>query len=489
MPCHSNRLQRQGAGAVYLNVFHKEIFEFLSTKNENAEEAKQVKTLSLGIVVPDKYYELVEKDEPMHLFSPYDVSKVYGVPFSQVDITSEYDNMVKNPDIRKTVIRARTLALEIDKLQQESGYPYILNVDTANQANPVEGKIIMSNLCSEVIQSQVLSKVNDNQDYEVLGEDISCNLGSLNMPKLLSTSESFGHSVEVAIRALNTVALNSNIDTVPSVKNGNKSKRALGLGSMGLATLLASNQIVYGSPESLELVDIYFMMVRYHSIRTSMLLAKEHKDTFLGFENSKYATGEVFAPYVEGPADKYQPKYEVNSRIFHSHVIPSPTDWAELAQEVKKYGMFNSYLSAIAPNGSISYINETSASLHPITQLVETRQEKKLGKIYYPAPLLSDETLPYYTSAYDMSMIDVINVYATAQQHIDQGMSLTLFLRSKIPAGLYPWKPEGGPQTTKDLTMLRHYAWRKGIKSIYYVRTYTDDDKEVGASMCESCVV
>lgn len=145
---YANQLgQRQGAGAVYLNVFHADILRFLSTRKENAESANQVKMLSLGITVPDKYYELVESDSVMHLFSPYDVSKEYGMPFAFVDITAEYDNMVANPNIRSTIIRAKDLDVEIGKLQQESGYPYILNVDTANRANPVYGKIIMSNLC------------------------------------------------------------------------------------------------------------------------------------------------------------------------------------------------------------------------------------------------------------------------------------------------------------------------------------------------------
>lgn len=143
----SNKKQRQGAGAVYLNIFHPDIINFLSTKKENADEKIRMKTLSLGIVVPDKYYELIKKDEMLYMFSPYDVEKVYGVPFSQVDITAEYDNMVANPNINKSKIKARNLETEISKLQQESGYPYILNVDTANRVNPIKGKIIMSNLC------------------------------------------------------------------------------------------------------------------------------------------------------------------------------------------------------------------------------------------------------------------------------------------------------------------------------------------------------
>ena len=150
--------------------------------------------------------------------------------------------------------------------------------------------------------------------------------------------------------------------------------------------------------------------------------------------------------------------------------------------------MYHQNRLAVAPNGSISYINDTSASLHPITRLIEERQEKKIGKIYYPAPLLSNDTIKYYTSAYDMDMRKVIDVYATAQQHIDQGMSLTLFMRSEIPAGLYEWKTTT-KQTTRDLNILRHYAFHKGIKSIYYIRTFTDDAEEIGSNQCESCVI
>ena len=155
--------------------------------------------------------------------------------------------------------------------------------------------------------------------------------------------------------------------------------------------------------------------------------------------------------------------------------IPSAEDWENLKQAIMKDGLYHQNRLAVAPNGSISYINDTSASIHPITRMIEERQEKKIGKIYYPAPYLSNETIPYYTSAYDMDMRKVIDIYATAQKkHVDQGMSLTLFMRSEIPEGLYEWKTTT-KQTTRDLNILRHYAFHKGVKSIYYVRTFTDD--------------
>ncbi|MDO4964726.1 MAG: ribonucleotide reductase N-terminal alpha domain-containing protein, partial [Streptococcus gallolyticus] len=187
---YSNQLgQRQGAGAVYLDVFHPDIMAFLSTKKENADEKIRVKTLSLGITVPDKFYELARNNEEMYLFSPYSVEREYGVPYSYVDITAEYDKMVANPNIVKTKIRARDLETEISKLQQESGYPYVVNIDTANRTNPIDGKIIMSNLCSEVLQVQTPSVINDAQEFVKMGTDISCNLGSTNVVNMMASPD------------------------------------------------------------------------------------------------------------------------------------------------------------------------------------------------------------------------------------------------------------------------------------------------------------
>ena len=482
---YSNQLgQRQGAGVVYLNVFHPDIISFLSAKKENADEKIRVKTLSLGVIVPDKFYELTRKNEEMYLFSPYSVEKEYGVPFSYVDITKEYDNLVMNPRIRKTKIRARDLENEISKLQQESGYPYIINIDTANRSNPIDGKIIMSNLCSEILQVQAPSEINGKQEYEVLGTDISCNLGSTNIVNLMDSPD-FGKSVRAMTRALTFVTDASDIDVVPSIQNGNALNHTIGLGAMGLHTYFAKNQMEYGSPESLEFTDLYFMLLNYWTLVESNAIAKEKGEVFHNFEKSAYADGSYFTDYIQGD---YQPKSEKVKALFEGVFLPTGEDWAALAQTVKETGLYHQNRLAVAPNGSISYINDTSASIHPITRMIEERQEKKIGKIYYPAPYLSNETIGYYKSAYDMDMRKVIDVYATAQKHVDQGMSMTLFMRSDIPEGLYEWK-ETTKQTTRDLNILRHYAFHKSIKSIYYVRTFTDDAEEIGSNQCESCVI
>lgn len=485
---YANQLgQRQGAGAVYLNVFHMDVEDFLSTRVENAEESKRIKMLSLGLVVPDKFYELAQNNEHMRLFSPYDVEREYGVPFSFVDITKEYDNMVANPNIRKSIIKARELEEAIGKLQQESGYPYILNIDTANRNSPIDGKIIMSNLCSEILQVQEPSTINNLQEFETIGKDISCNLGSTNIPNLMKAGGSFGHSVSTMVRALTFITDQSKIDVVPSVVNGNDSAHTIGLGAMGLHQFLAENKIHYGSPESVEFVDAYFTLLNFWTLHESCNIARERGKSFGGFEKSTYADGSYFDTYV---GENFKFEHEEVKNLFKNIVIPTISDWETLRESVIKHGLYHQNRLAVAPNGSISYVNETTASLHPITQLIESRQEGKTGVTYYPAPSLSDETLPYYTSAYDTNMLKVIDVYAAAQKHIDQGMSLTLFMRSEIPEGLYTWKKPGETkQSTRDLTLLRHYAWKKGIKTIYYVRTHTDDDQEIGANQCESCVI
>lgn len=482
---YSNQLgQRQGAGAVYLNVFHPDIISFLSAKKENADEKIRVKTLSLGVIVPDKYYELVRNNQTMNLFSPYDVEREYGVPFSYVDITAEYDNLVANPKIKKYQIQARELENEISKLQQESGYPYILNIDTVNRANPIDGKIIMSNLCSEIQQVQTPSIINDRQEYEQMGSDVSCNLGSTNILNLMASPD-FGQSVQAMTRALTFISDSSNIEAVPSIAHGNRLSHSIGLGAMGLHTFLAKHHIEYGSPDSLAFTSTYFMLLNYWTLVASNQIAAERHETFYNFEKSAYADGSYFDQYLQ---HSFAPTSEKVAELFKDIFIPGPDEWRELKAKVQKDGLYNEYRLAVAPTGSISYINDTSASLHPITRLIEERTEKKNGKLYFPAPLLDNETLPYYKSAYDTDMRKVVDIYAAAQQHIDQGMSLTFFIRSTIPDGLYEWKNEP-EQTTRDLSILRNYAYYQGIKSIYYVRTFTDDAQEVGSNECESCVI
>ena len=484
---YSNQLgQRQGAGVVYISVFHPDIVAFLSAKKENADEKIRLKTLSLGITVPDKFYELVEKGEKMALFSPYDVERVYGKPSAYVDITKDYDKLVANDEITKKWIDARELEDEISKLQQESGYPYIVNIDTENRNNPVNGKIIMSNLCSEIAQVQAPSVVADDQSYDILGTDVSCNLGSTNVANLMESPD-FGRSVRAMMRALTTISDAESLTVVPSIRKGNDLYHSVGLGAMGLHGFLAKHHIQYGSPVAIEFTSVYFMLLNYWTLVASNELAREKGESFYKFDKSTYADGSYFDKYLN---QDWGPKTPLVKRLFDGFFIPGPDDWAALKAKVQKDGLYNAYRMAVAPNGSTSYIGDSTSSLHPIINRIEERQEKMIGKIYYPAPYLSNDTLPYYKSAYDTDMRSVIDTYAAAQEHVDQSLSMTLFMRSTIPAGMYEWKNgRTDKMTTRDLNILRHYAYQKGIKSIYYIRTFTDDSGEIGANQCESCVI
>ena len=342
---YSNQLgQRQGAGVVYLNVFHPDIIAFLSTKKENADEKVRVKTLSLGVVVPDKFYELARKNEEMYLFSPYSVEKEYGVPFNYIDITEKYDELVANPNIRKTKIKARDLETEISKLQQESGYPYVVNIDTANRANPVDGKIIMSNLCSEILQVQEPSLINDAQEFLQMGTDVSCNLGSTNVVNMM-TSPDFGRSIRAMVRALTFVTDSSHIVAVPTIDHGNSQAHTFGLGAMGLHSYLAQQLIEYGSPESVEFTSIYFMLLNYWTLVESNNIARERGITFHNFEKSDYANGTYFDKYTSG---QFVPKSDRVKELFEGIFIPSAADWAELRDKVKTDGLYHQNRLAVA---------------------------------------------------------------------------------------------------------------------------------------------
>ena len=256
---------------------------------------------------------------------------------------------------------------------------------------------------------------------------------------------------------------------------------------MGLHGYLAKHHIQYGSPVALEFTSVYFMLLNYWTLVASHEIAVERHETFADFEKSAYADGSYFDKYIN---KDWGPQSDAVKDLFKSIFIPGTEDWAKLKEAIMKDGIYNAYRLAVAPNGSTSYIGDSTSSLQPIINKIEERQEKMIGKIYYPAPYLSNDTMPYYKSAYDTDMRSVIDTYAAAQQHVDQSLSMTLFMRSTIPAGMYEWKNgRTNKMTTRDLNILRHYAYQKGIKSIYYIRTFTDDQDEIGANQCESCVI
>ena len=471
---YANQLgARQGAGAVYLNAHHPDILSFLDTKRENADEKMRIKTLSIGIVIPNITLELAKTNEDMYLFSPYDVERIYGLPMSDISVTEKYQEMVDNPEIRKSKIKARVLFERIAELQFESGYPYIVYEDTVNDANPIDGRINMSNLCSEILQVNTPTTYNADLSYNNIGKDISCNLGSLNIAAVMD-GQNFEKTIETSIRALTAVADMSYIESVMSIAEGNKKSRAIGLGQMNLHGYLGREQIHYGSEEGIDFTNIYFYTVLYYALKASNKLAKETGSPFDGFERSKYATGKFFTKYIE---QEWKPSTKKVAKLFTDSKIEIPTqqDWESLAKSVKKHGIYNQNLQAVPPTGSISYINNSTSSIHPIASQIEIRKEGKLGRVYYPAPFLTNDNREYFADAYEIGPEAIIDTYAAATQHVDQGLSLTLFFKDTA--------------TTRDINKAQIYAFSKGIKTIYYIRIRQMALEGTDVSECVSCML
>ncbi|PZF13770.1 ribonucleotide-diphosphate reductase subunit alpha [Curtobacterium sp. MCPF17_011] len=471
---YANQLgARQGAGAVYLSAHHPDIMKFLDTKRENADEKIRIKTLSLGVVVPDITFELAKNNEDMYLFSPYDVEKVYGVPFGDVPISENYRAMVDDSRIKKTKIKAREFFQTIAEIQFESGYPYIVFEDTVNKANPIKGRINMSNLCSEILQVNTPTTFNEDLSYKEIGKDISCNLGSLNIA-LTMDSPDFGKTIETAIRGLTSVSQMSHITSVRSVEDGNDKSHAIGLGQMNLHGYLARERVYYGSEEGIDFTNIYFYTVLFHALRASNNIAIETGETFDGFRDSKYASGEFFDKYTDQVWTPATPR--VASLFDNANItIPTQDDWKALKASIQQYGIYNQNLQAVPPTGSISYINHSTSSIHPIASKIEIRKEGKLGRVYYPAPFMTNDNLDYYQDAYEIGPEKIIDTYAAATQHVDQGLSLTLFFKDTA--------------TTRDINKAQIYAWRKGIKTIYYIRLRQLALEGTEVEGCVSCML
>lgn len=459
--------QRAGAGVAYLNIFHWDIEEFLETKKISCDEKSRLQTLSIGVVIPDKFVELAKENKPFYVFAPYTVYKQYGEHLDDLDIDKVYDDLVANPYVKKRQLDPRQLLTNIARTQFESGYPYIMYRSNANKVHALKelGDIKISNLCCEIMQLQETSIINDYGVEDEIKRDISCNLGSLNIVNVME-NKSIEHSVEVAMRALTTVSDMSNIVNAPGVRKANEELHAVGLGAMNLHGYLAKNKIAYESKYAKDFVRTFFMMVNYYSILASCEIAIDKKETFKGFEQSEYANGNYFTKYLE---TDYSPKTKKVQKLFEGICIPTQKDWEELALLVKNHGMYNAYRLAIAPTQSIGYVQNATPSIAPITNIIETRTYGD-STTYYPMPFLGKDNFFFYQSAYEMDMMKVIDLYAEAQEHVDQGISLVLFVDSETP--------------TNQLVRYYMYAHHKGLKSLYYTRT-----RLLSATECESCSV
>nr|WFO03868.1 class 1b ribonucleoside-diphosphate reductase subunit alpha [Staphylococcus aureus] len=459
--------QRPGAGAVYLNIFHYDVEEFLDTKKVNADEDLRLSTISTGLIVPSKFFDLAKEGKDFYMFAPHTVKEEYGVTLDDIDLEKYYDDMVANPNVEKKKKNAREMLNLIAQTQLQSGYPYLMFKDNANRVHPNSniGQIKMSNLCTEIFQLQETSIINDYGIEDEIKRDISCNLGSLNIVNVMESGK-FRDSVHSGMDALTVVSDVANIQNAPGVRKANSELHSVGLGVMNLHGYLAKNKIGYESEEAKDFANIFFMMMNFYSIERSMEIAKERGIKYQDFEKSDYANGKYFEFYT---TQEFEPQFEKVRELFDGMAIPTSEDWKKLQQDVEQYGLYHAYRLAIAPTQSISYVQNATSSVMPIVDQIERRTYGN-AETFYPMPFLSPQTMWYYKSAFNTDQMKLIDLIATIQTHIDQGISTILYVNSEI--------------STRELARLYVYAHYKGLKSLYYTR-----NKLLSVEECTSCSI
>lgn len=459
--------QRPGAGAVYLNIFHYDVEEFLDTKKVNADEDLRLSTISTGLIVPSKFFDLAKEGKDFYMFAPHTVKEEYGVTLDDIDLEKYYDDMVANPNVEKKKKNAREMLNLIAQTQLQSGYPYLMFKDNANRVHPNSniGQIKMSNLCTEIFQLQETSIINDYGIEDEIKRDISCNLGSLNIVNVMESGK-FRDSVHSGMDALTVVSDVANIQNAPGVRKANSELHSVGLGVMNLHGYLAKNKIGYESEEAKDFANIFFMMMNFYSIERSMEIAKERGIKYQDFEKSDYANGKYFEFYT---TQEFEPQFEKVRELFDGMAIPTSEDWKKLQQDVEQYGLYHAYRLAIAPTQSISYVQNATSSVMPIVDQIERRTYGN-AETFYPMPFLSPQIMWYYKSAFNTDQMKLIDLIATIQTHIDQGISTILYVNSEI--------------STRELARLYVYAHYKGLKSLYYTR-----NKLLSVEECTSCSI
>lgn len=460
--------QRKGSGAAYYNIFGWDVLELLDSKKINADEKTRLKTLSIGLIVPNRFYKLAQDNEPLHVFAPYTVYKAYGTHLDDMDLDEMYDTLLADPRVKKRVaMSARDMLTKIAITQLESGYPYIMNKSNANAAHALKnvGQIKMSNLCTEIFQVQETSEIADYGQSDTIRRDISCNLASLNIVNVMQHKK-IRESVHEGMLALTSVSDMTHISNAPGVAKANEEMHSVGLGVMNLHGFFAKNKISYESEQARDFARTFFMTMNYHSIEKSIEIAAETGRTFQGFEESEYATGVYFERYL---TTDYRPVTTKVQELFEGIYIPTPEDWKNLRDAVMKHGLYHAYRLAIAPTASISYIQNATSSVMPIVEQIETRTYAN-STTYYPMPYLQPDNVFYYKSAYQMNQFKVIDLIAEIQPHIDQGISTVLHVNSDV--------------TTRELARCYLYAAHKGLKSLYYTRT-----NKLSVEECLTCSI
>ena len=452
---------RQGAVAVYLDVWHKDLPEFLQLRTNNGDDRMKAHDIFPAICYPDLFWKMAEEDinQSWSLFCPNEIMRIKGYCLEDCygeEWERKYLDCVNDQRLSRRVISIKDIIRLVLRSAVETGTPFTFNRDTVNRANPNahKGMIYCSNLCTEIAQNmapiETVSKEVETKDGDTIvvtttrpGEFVVCNLASLSLGRLpLEDEEQMQEKVATVVRALDNV-INLNFYPVPYAQITNQRYRSIGLGISGYHHALAKRRIKWESEEHLEFMDKVFETINRAAILASSNLAKE-KGSYQFFEGSDWQTGAYF-----------------DKRGYDS------AEWQDVRKTVALQGMRNAYLLAVAPTSSTSIIAGTTAGLDPIMKRFFL-EEKKGSMLPRVAPELSDETYWMYKSAYLINQKWSVRASGVRQRHIDQAQSMNLYITNDF--------------TMRQILDLYLLAWKEGVKTIYYVRS-----KSLEVEECESC--
>ena len=452
---------RQGAVAVYLDVWHKDLPEFLQLRTNNGDDRMKAHDIFPAICYPDLFWKMAEEDmnQNWSLFCPNEIMRIKGYCLEDCygeEWERKYLDCVNDQRLSRRVISIKDIVRLVLRSAVETGTPFTFNRDTVNRANPNahKGMIYCSNLCTEIAQNmapiETVSKEVETKDGDTVvvtttrpGEFVVCNLASLSLGRLpLEDEEKMKEKVATVVRALDNV-INLNFYPVPYAQLTNQRYRSIGLGISGYHHALAKRRIKWESEEHLEFMDKVFETINRAAILASSNLAKE-KGSYQFFEGSDWQTGTYF-----------------DKRGYDSD------EWQDIRKTVALQGMRNAYLLAVAPTSSTSIIAGTTAGLDPIMKRFFL-EEKKGSMLPRVAPELSDETYWMYKSAYLINQKWSVRASGVRQRHIDQAQSMNLYITNDF--------------TMRQILDLYLLAWKEGVKTIYYVRS-----KSLEVEECESC--
>ena len=452
---------RQGAVAVYLDVWHKDLPEFLQLRTNNGDDRMKAHDIFPAICYPDLFWKMAEEDmnQNWSLFCPNEIMRIKGYCLEDCygeEWERKYLDCVNDQRLSRRVISIKDIIRLVLRSAVETGTPFTFNRDTVNRANPNahKGMIYCSNLCTEIAQNmapiETVSKEVETKDGDTVvvtttrpGEFVVCNLASLSLGRLpLEDEEKMKEKVATVVRALDNV-INLNFYPVPYAQLTNQRYRSIGLGISGYHHALAKRRIKWESEEHLEFMDKVFETINRAAILASSNLAKE-KGSYQFFEGSDWQTGTYF-----------------DKRGYDS------AEWQDVRKTVALQGMRNAYLLAVAPTSSTSIIAGTTAGLDPIMKRFFL-EEKKGSMLPRVAPELSDETYWMYKSAYLINQKWSVRASGVRQRHIDQAQSMNLYITNDF--------------TMRQILDLYLLAWKEGVKTIYYVRS-----KSLEVEECESC--